>query len=134
MNKLNPWSGPFDTPLGLNQVFSLASPFITSCPASNPALPVTAFPTLAVSGTATPGKSVKLVFNNTGSGDKFLAVFTGLSTEFAKIGSDNTATLPKGLQGTAYAVVTNNGTSATDDTTVAGPTILSFPFNSAASN
>ncbi|KAJ7735660.1 ferritin-like domain-containing protein [Mycena maculata] len=35
-------------PLGLNQVHSTAAAFITSCPFTNPALPVKAFPTLTV--------------------------------------------------------------------------------------
>lgn len=43
-----PFPQPFDTPLTLNQVFSLASGFITSCPESNPELPVKAFPALAL--------------------------------------------------------------------------------------
>ncbi len=29
----------YDTPLGLNEVYSLAAPFITSCPETNSALP-----------------------------------------------------------------------------------------------
>jgi hypothetical protein len=42
-----PFAQPFDAPLTYNEVFSLASGFITSCPESNPALPVKAFPALA---------------------------------------------------------------------------------------
>jgi hypothetical protein len=53
-----PFAQPFDAPLSLNQVFSLASGFITSCPESNPALPVKAFPALAVdSNSPTPVKT-----------------------------------------------------------------------------
>lgn len=44
----SPFPQAFDAPLSLNQVFSLASGFITSCPESNPALPVKAFPALAL--------------------------------------------------------------------------------------
>ena len=47
-NKQVPFAQPFDAPLSLNEVYSLASAFITSCPESNPALPVKAFPALAL--------------------------------------------------------------------------------------
>lgn len=40
---------PFATPLGANAVFTLAAQFIVSCPSSNPPLPFTAFPGLAIS-------------------------------------------------------------------------------------
>lgn len=39
----------FDVALGLNEVYSLAAGFITSCPSTNPALPVKAFPVLTAS-------------------------------------------------------------------------------------
>ena len=35
-----PFPTPFDTPLTLNEVYTLASPFIVSCPTSNVKLPV----------------------------------------------------------------------------------------------
>jgi hypothetical protein len=44
--KQAPFAQPFDTPLSINEVYSLASQFITSCPKENPALPVKAFPKL----------------------------------------------------------------------------------------
>lgn len=118
----------------MNQIFSLATPFITSCPTSNPKLPVAAFPALTTTGTVAAGQSIKLVYKNSGQGDRWLALLSGLTMHFSKIASDNTATLPAGLQGTVYAVVTNSGTAATDATTVAGPDILMFPFASQASN
>lgn len=43
-----PFAQPFDAPLSINEVYSLASQFIVSCPSSNPALPVKAFPKLAL--------------------------------------------------------------------------------------
>jgi len=54
---------PFDIPLDFSEVYSLAAPFITKCPSTNPALPVKAFPTLSatpVAGQAGPGGMVKL--------------------------------------------------------------------------
>jgi hypothetical protein len=41
-----------------------------------------------------------------------------------------TALVPQDLRGQVYAVVTNNGTQVTDQTIVAGPTVLFFDFNS----
>ncbi|KAL4816506.1 glycoside hydrolase superfamily [Aspergillus spinulosporus] len=44
-----PAAQPFDNPLGLNEVYTVASPLIASCPSTNQALPVKAFPALTVS-------------------------------------------------------------------------------------
>lgn len=49
----SPFPQAFDAPLSLNEVFSLASQFITSCPSSNPALPVKAFPALMLDSKTT---------------------------------------------------------------------------------
>ena len=43
-----PFAQPFDAPLSINEVYSLASQFIVSCPPENPALPVKAFPKLVL--------------------------------------------------------------------------------------
>lgn len=45
----SPFPSPFDVPLSLNEVFTLAAQFIVSCPEDNPPLPVKAFPTLTAS-------------------------------------------------------------------------------------
>ena len=36
----SPFPSPFDVPLTLDEVYTLAAPFIVSCPSSNPKLPV----------------------------------------------------------------------------------------------
>lgn len=43
-----PFAQPFDTPLTIDEVYTLAAAFITSCPSSNPKLLVKAFPTLTL--------------------------------------------------------------------------------------
>ncbi len=43
-----PFASPFDVPLTFNEVYTLAAPFIVSCPSSNTKLPVKAFPTLTL--------------------------------------------------------------------------------------
>ncbi|KAG8838889.1 hypothetical protein FRB91_007326 [Serendipita sp. 411] len=120
------WSGAFDTPLGLNQVYSLAAPFFVSCPESNPTLPVKAFPALTTSAMPMPGQSVTFTFNSTQTDGLFAAFFSGLDTTFAPLDGYKTATIPENLVGTVYVVISSNGTMVSDDSTVAGPAILEF--------
>ncbi|KII90726.1 hypothetical protein PLICRDRAFT_542772 [Plicaturopsis crispa FD-325 SS-3] len=133
VNKVNSWSGDLDVPLSLDQVYTIAAQFITKCPSSNPTLPVKAFATLTVPSAA-PGKKVKPTFTRpdsvSSSTPLFLAFFTGLSQEFAPIGSDGMAMIPADLIGTVYTVVTTSGTKADDSNIVAGPAIMNFNFNS----
>ena len=48
-----PFPQAFDAPLTLDEVYSLASQFIVSCPSTNVALPVKAFPKLVLDPTTT---------------------------------------------------------------------------------
>ncbi|KIY70577.1 hypothetical protein CYLTODRAFT_347564 [Cylindrobasidium torrendii FP15055 ss-10] len=126
VNNVEPWSGPLDTPLTLDQVYSLASPFITSCPESNPALPVKAFPSISFTPTtAQPGDEVTLSFN--GSADGQTALFlTGLSQIVANV-SDSKVTIPQNLTGTVYLIINKDGQeTVSDNHTVAGPAVLQF--------
>ena len=62
--KESPYPQAFDAPLTYNEVYSLASGFITSCPESNPALPVKAFPALTLdpeAGEIKTGSTVTLL-------------------------------------------------------------------------
>ena len=43
-----PFAQPFDTPLTIDEVYTLAAAFIISCPSSNPKLLVNAFPALTL--------------------------------------------------------------------------------------
>lgn len=89
-----------------------------------------------MSAGAQPGKAATFSFNSTGMSTSGLSVafLSGVAPKFATLGSDGSATIPDGLQGTVYAIVTNNSTGVADADTVAGPAIMSFPFDSFASN
>ncbi|KZP04258.1 hypothetical protein FIBSPDRAFT_878690 [Athelia psychrophila] len=134
VDKVAGWSGPFDVALGLDSVYSLAAQFITSCPKSNPALPVKAFPKLAFPAGAKPGATVSLTFDvpkGKKAEDLYAAFYTGGGTEYAKVSSAKKVTIPKDLIGTVYAVITTNGTASADANTVAGVAVLEFEFDSA---
>ena len=131
VNGVNPWSEPFDVPLSMDEVFSLAATFIVSCPSTNPTLPVKAFPNLTFPTGALPGQNVTLTFDRGNStAELFVAFYTGLSQEIVSIFIDNSVIIPKDLNGTVYAVVSTNGTMASDATILAGPAELTFSFNS----
>lgn len=131
VNKFAGWSGAFDIPLGLNEIFSLAAPFITSCPDSNPNLRVKAFPTLTVvTPNLKPGSKATLKFDSpSDSGDLYMAFFTGLAKKFVKI-ENKEVTIPSDLLGTVYGVVSKSANSTTDDDVVAGVAVLQFNFDS----
>ncbi|KZT58560.1 hypothetical protein CALCODRAFT_494865 [Calocera cornea HHB12733] len=123
------WNTAFETPLDVDQVWSLAASFITSCPSSNPALPVTAFPALSIQqASVSAGETITLQFSTSTAGPFYAAFFTGLSTVFVPVQHDNTVTVPSGLLGTVFMVVTSSNSAVTDGNTVAGPTVLTFPY------
>lgn len=82
-NEGNPIPAAFDTPLGFNEVFSLASTFIVSCPATNPTLPFKAFPPLEV-GDPIVGSGETVCVENVGDGT-FAVVIAGLQTFPVKV-------------------------------------------------
>ncbi|KAI5116025.1 hypothetical protein M0805_002262 [Coniferiporia weirii] len=139
VQKNQPWSSAFWTPLGANQTYTLASAYIVACPPSNPKLPFKAFPALMVNMsplTQEPGNKVQLHFDNKGSQGKqlFLTILSGINKTVMPIDKDNKVTLPKGLQGAVYVIVGSDSKGATDESTVAGPALLQFPFPSWVSN
>ncbi|KAF8283221.1 hypothetical protein DL93DRAFT_2210445, partial [Clavulina sp. PMI_390] len=96
-----PWSGPEETPLGLNSVFTLAAPFITSCPSTNPTLPLKPFPTLTGSpANASPGTTVTYSWTGSenGSGAFYAVYYWGLSVQSVPL-KDGKAEVPAGLMG-----------------------------------
>ncbi|KAK7001347.1 protein rds1 [Favolaschia claudopus] len=135
VNRRNPWNTAFDTPLTPNQVYTLASGFIKSCPTGNArSLPtLTAFPSLTVADDAHPGSSTTLTFNAPASPPQLFAAFiSGVGAPvFVPIESgSNKVEVPRDLIGVVYCVVTKDGKRVDDSTTVAGPAILNFGFDS----
>ncbi|KDQ57093.1 hypothetical protein JAAARDRAFT_58577 [Jaapia argillacea MUCL 33604] len=142
VNKLEAWSGNFDVPLSLNEVYSMASNFITSCPSTNPTLPVKAFPALDLavaspspafpnSKKITPGSTISVTSSAISSSTEiFLVFFTGLDQIFVKV-VDGKAVVPESLRGTVYAVASTDGTSAgLEAGIIAGPVMLEIDFDS----
>ncbi|EIN06278.1 hypothetical protein PUNSTDRAFT_115574 [Punctularia strigosozonata HHB-11173 SS5] len=130
------WNLPYDTPLGLSGVYSIASQFITSCPSSNPTLPVTTYPSFSLTPAAPAvGEKVKMNFDNKDNNSPlYVAYYSGLNVFYSDVASDGTTTIPSDLKnaGTVYAsVVKSKDATPTDQTTLSGLTILYFAFNSA---
>lgn len=72
-----PFAQPFDAPLSLDEVYSLASQFIVSCPPENPKLPVKAFPVLTLDPkTPTPVKTGDTVTVLTPVSSQFMCFIT----------------------------------------------------------
>ncbi|KAJ3993108.1 ferritin-like domain-containing protein [Lentinula boryana] len=126
VNKENPWSGPFDTPLGLSTVYTLASQFITNCPSSNPSLPVKAFPALTFVD-ASPGQAANVTADGVSAEGQYVAFFSGLSTTFVQV-QNGQVVVPNATS--LYAVLTSSNATADDSTITAGVAVLQFPFSS----
>lgn len=126
-------ANPYGTPLGLNEVFTLAAAFIKSCPKTNPALPVKAFPALTAAGgqRMTPGTSFRFTTKDQQKGKLFVTFVSGLSVTSVPAvvrGKEIHANIPKTAMGQTYAILTNKEvTKLTDDVVVAGPAILEVP-------
>lgn len=86
-----------------------------------------AFPALTLTNPAPGGKSG--VTQGAGDTATYIAFFTGLDKIFVPI-TNGEVEVPKNLTGQVYALATSSGTEATDSTTVAGPTILLFEYDS----
>jgi len=107
---LNPWGSAYDTPLGLDMVYTIASAFITSCPSSNPALPVMAFPALNVTGN--PGDNVAFSFKDSHNAVNYAIFYSGLGTAVVQLDANDMATIPSSLQGIAYVIVSTASSAA----------------------
>ncbi|KAL3440504.1 ferritin-like domain-containing protein [Aspergillus insuetus] len=130
----SPAPQPFDNPLDLNEVYTVASPFIASCPESNGELPVKAFPSLTMSPmtTVSAGQKVDLMvgdgLNETNTDEIHAAFMTVTGPIWAPVTSNDggkfTVTIPQGIAGQSYVVLTRRNAQATDDNILAGPAII----------
>lgn len=135
--KQSPFPQPFDSPLGFNEVYSLAAPFIVSCPSTNAALPVKAFPKLVLgtTGTITTGTTIKLLTpgyvleaKDGATVQIYAAFFTVTGPVFAnatRVDGGFTIVVPAGVAGQSYVVLTGCKSAVVNDNTiVAGPAIV----------
>ena len=126
---------PFDTPLGPRAVFSLAAPFIESCPEGSNLI-LEAFPTLAVNDPSINAAGVNALAAGTAikfqSGEQSSqAQFCGFTnsgapggTAFVPFTEAEGCALPDNLSGLVYVTLTSaQGEKGviTDDITLAGP-------------
>ncbi|KAM0346682.1 hypothetical protein ACHAPU_005395 [Fusarium lateritium] len=130
-----PFPQPFDAPLTYNEVYSLASGFITGCPKDNPTLPVKAFPALAAKASKEmikTGSTVTLMTPGyTLEGAKgqqvyaaFIAVTGPTFVEATAVDGGFTVEIPEGFAGQTYVVLTSCKDAVSDDTVAAGPAII----------
>jgi hypothetical protein len=135
--KLSPFPAAQDTPLTPNAVYTLASAFIKSCPSTNPALPVKAYPALAATaaGPATAGSTVQIksaaaLAPGSSTAKLYAAFITAGGPVFADLtqagdGVNFSVKVPAtGVVGQSYLVLCNCGERVDDGTIVAGPAIL----------
>jgi len=131
--KQSPAPQPFDAPLGLNKVFTLAAPFIVSCPARNGELPLIAFPALKLvgSGSVRTGGSILLETEGgeVGFGEcDYFAAWVGISgpvfVPVERVHGRFRVGVPKGFHGQSYVVITRKKGSIADEDVVAGPAVV----------
>ncbi|KAI1305694.1 ferritin-like domain-containing protein [Xylaria venustula] len=127
---------PLDTPLGPKAVFSLAAPFIQSCPGGSN-LALTAFPALSMTSPA-PVAGVMNIAAGTNiqvqSDAASTASFCGFTnsaapggTAFTAFDAANGCALPPNLAGVVYVTLTSDAPATgvlTDSITVAGPMVV----------
>ncbi|KAM3498778.1 hypothetical protein MY10362_007920 [Beauveria mimosiformis] len=132
-----PFPQPFDTPLSYNEVYSLASGFIKSCPETNPALPVKAFPAVAVAADTkmpikagdeivlqTPDYQLQGANSDTKIYAAFIAVTGPVFVDATSVDGGFKVQIPEGFAGQTYAVLTSCKDAVNDDTIAAGPAII----------
>ncbi|PQE19382.1 twin-arginine translocation pathway signal protein [Rutstroemia sp. NJR-2017a BBW] len=132
-SKITAVPSAFDTPLGIRNVFSLAAPFITSCPTGSN-LAVTPFPPVAMaaaaSGTTAVVAGSTLQLQTAAQGAMACAFTNGGQTGGTAFTSfaNGACTVPQGLAGDVYVNLASSmpamGTALTDDITVAGPMVM----------
>lgn len=137
MIRSSPDHSRLQTPLDLNQAYTIASSFITSCPPTNPNLPVVAYTqlTLPEPASARPGSTTPLQFTPPGNLDRSTPLYGAfLSGQEAFIvpltDGGKSISIPANLRGVVFLVLTIGADSVDDSKIIAGPALLEFPFDS----
>ncbi|KAK4494875.1 hypothetical protein PRZ48_014231 [Zasmidium cellare] len=131
----SPFPSPFDIPLDFNEVYSLAVQFITSCPKSNPPLPVKAFPAITLtspSGEVVNGTTLELTVAESvmAAGAYFITSTGSVAAPLMGSGTKYSVTVPSGAQaGQEYLVLTKDMNAPTDENIVAGPVVIMVADN-----
>lgn len=113
--------------------FIYTAQFITSCPSTNPALPVTPLPMLSITDNVSPAPNSTIELTFDASGGKSAAWLSGLEAVFTPLDDNNQTTVPDSVHGTLYvAVVSNEDMPLTDANMVTGLAIVQMPYDSTA--
>ncbi|KAG6852414.1 hypothetical protein C0991_012254 [Blastosporella zonata] len=127
VNGQSPVSGPFDPPLTPQEVTTLTSPYIVSCP-PNSTNPFHPGQNLAI--VQESNNQAHFVFSNASTvpGQQLFAVYhQGLGKTIVPLDSNNVAVIPANTSGITFAEITNSSTEADDENIVAGPSYLIIP-------
>lgn len=121
----SPFPYPFDTPLSLNEVITLAGGLISSCPYD---IGIKAYDTLTVTAEDKKDK-LHLMYPKFNSNSMQYAYFLwGSNTTSALIESNGSVEVPKEITpGDVYIIVTSDNNPPTDSNIVAGPAYYSVP-------
>lgn len=127
---------PFDAPLDPDEVETLVSSFIISCPPPSPKLPFKSFPKLEL-GTAgnfftggtitlkTPGYTLKPKNGTDVLHAAFITITGPIFENATPVEGGFAVKVPSGIAGQNYIVLTSyNNVTVTDDTIVAGPVVV----------
>lgn len=112
--------------MGLNAVYTIASSFIASCPSTNMALPVMAYPSLTLeSGLPTAANAtINLTPKTMPSGTSYVTFVSGLMilpVEAMMMNGFVSAVVPEGVEGQSYVFLTkDNSGNLTDSSILAG--------------
>ncbi|KAG6811165.1 hypothetical protein H0H92_008688 [Tricholoma furcatifolium] len=133
LNGQPPVDGPFDTPLTPQEVTTLTSPYVITCPPNStnifqPGQNLTITPIPPSEAQFTFSNSTNSSINPNSTGTPLYAVFlTGLSKKVVPLNPNGTATIPANTSGLVYAEISNSSSEVDDNTLVAGPGFLQLP-------
>lgn len=130
----SPFPSPFDIPLTPSEAYTIASRYIVSCPEGNAAKlsGITQFPLLNLLNTESivTGSTIEVQPQSgfQAQGQSLYAAFPTVTGPIIQPVSESSngysTTVPAGLTGQAYIVLTNSASTVDDSTIVAGPALL----------